>query len=1491
MMVNTYKIIENAFQGKCTSQELFNNADILLNNGDAQAISSFLEIGHLPEVNNTIHKDNKVNEWFNLLEKLIEKSNYQISDILSQRANRYKNKTFLKIISNERITTISYQETWDTIKTLGSYFQKELNDSDTVGIFSPNHKNVTFIDFACLAYGIRIVPIPLNLSAEHLKYVLEHAEITNLFWGGNQARDLLSEAKCNLHELNAIEIDNTKVWNNFWGKCLESKIENPILNKNNDLASIMYTSGTTDNPKGIQFSQKNIVSKRFARALALPDIGPNDGFLCYLPLYHTFGRWFEMVGSLFWGASYTFTESTSFKTLLRDFKIVRPTIFISIPKRWIQIEEHISTSISSDKLNEIEIRRKTHLITGGKLRWGLSAAGFLDPDIFKFFHRNKINLLSGYGMTEATGGITMTPPKQYIPNSVGKALPGIKLKLAKDNELLIKGSYVTNGYYKDKIKTSFSNNWFQTGDIFKVKKDQYFIVDRKKEIYKNSRGQTISPQKIENLFQDFESIKSVFLVGDGKEYNTLLLFPENNNKSIDLSKISQNEIRAYFSSLVFSVNTFLPPYERIVNYAIIRRDFQKSKNELTSKNTYKRKIVLENFNHIIEPMYEKNYISLIHEDYEIQIPNWILREKTLTRGDISWDGKNIIEYEITNKLNFNWSENILKIGDYNYHTSKKTISLDKLMRDPSLWLGNQPFVRFIGKIIFRVISFESYSGFTVDYKSLPFNKMKLSSNRMEINYEDTPRTINLHNSAKYLFSKNNHHILSSLKYLNHGLSSPNHQPIIQDQLLRLQYHPNQSNWIKSIEILMPYIGGDFFINLFNSSKDYSLFKELDISSLKGVHLNSIFKLFKKYRNKSKMTSSEISKGETLIELISNLSLDLPEYYMTIRGELTLWVLVSNNKALSKLAKNKRTIINKEFRNLIKNNTSDSDFKWDSILEYDKNISISLKKVLDNAIQNSSLIRESIFIFSKGSQIKLSDISKGGVWCTLIGQGHGKLVVRTLVQLCDGRAYNFVININDNLNPSRFKRETNWLISISALVNSKKLVEDFGSIWEENQIFTEEYIPGETALQYLEKNKIEIASKTYPDRWQMRWLHFIWNGITAYLQFWKNSGQSQMVSDASPKNVIIPEFDYYTGTRLISISDRKKAITLLEVLITLYQRFILDTEKAFPGLKKMAEWEILFTIVLEVFDIEIGIKLLKTIKTSDKKIGLTLDKINLFINDVEQFGLLRKSVVFASLRYQRWLDLNLKATHKAKGVIIQDLYKDYRLQSLTQFYPETRIRFFLMTAFKDSNPELLKRLNILMNQMRFGTVSEESLESNLHQIHEEIELTDSEKYFLTRLVFEHVDAADYAELITREIGEKSRLDLVVLIENKLGKVFKLRPPFHPKEVARFHSLLIEAKLEVQFESDHEFLLLFNKREDLAGGIFWKKTGPGIAHLEKIVISSKNRSTRLSIKLIENLFQHLILKKYKYLTVGFFQSGLFYKLGFEINQKFGGLVKKL
>ena len=177
-----------------------------------------------------------------------------------------------------------------------------------------------------------------------------------------------------------------------------------------DLATIMYTSGTTGTPKGIQFSHRNIVFKRFARALALPEIGENDVFLCFLPLFHTFGRFLEMLGCVFWGATYCFLGPLGPQG-------AGPRHACATVRRVHQRAQEVDAALRGDRPRPTRSRsptrsccEATRSMTGGRLRWGLSAAGHLDPDIFRFFQHQGIELMSGFGMTEATGGITMTPP-------------------------------------------------------------------------------------------------------------------------------------------------------------------------------------------------------------------------------------------------------------------------------------------------------------------------------------------------------------------------------------------------------------------------------------------------------------------------------------------------------------------------------------------------------------------------------------------------------------------------------------------------------------------------------------------------------------------------------------------------------------------------------------------------------------------------------------------------------------------------------------------------------------------------------------------------------------------------------------------------------------------------------------------------------------------------------------------------------------------------
>lgn len=191
-------------------------------------------------------------------------------------------------------------------------------------------------------------------------------------------------------------------------------------------------------------------------------------------------------------------------------------------------------------------------------------------------------------------------------------MPGIEIKLGDDGEILVKGPYVMPGYYDIDNKETFTEDgWLPTGDVMKMDEDGFIeIVDRKKEIYKNIRGETVAPQKIENLFRDFENIRQVFLVGDHRPFNTVLIYPNFQNDSSILNNMDDKQKQEYFSSLIVSVNKFLAPFERILDFRLIDREFDDKHGELTPKHTYKRKVIENNFLELIDSMYVKNETSV-----------------------------------------------------------------------------------------------------------------------------------------------------------------------------------------------------------------------------------------------------------------------------------------------------------------------------------------------------------------------------------------------------------------------------------------------------------------------------------------------------------------------------------------------------------------------------------------------------------------------------------------------------------------------------------------------------------------------------------------------------------------------------------------------------------------------------------------------------------------------------------------------------------------
>jgi long-subunit acyl-CoA synthetase (AMP-forming) len=271
-------------------------------------------------------------------------------------------------------------------------------------------------------------------------------------------------------------------------------------------ATVMFTSGSTGQPKGIVFNLFNLVSKRFARAAALPAVGRDEVLLCYLPLFHTFGRYFEMLGTIYWGGTYVFAGSPTAEGLLAELARVRPTGLISVPVRWTQIREQCLERMERDDEGADEDRAFREVV-GDRLRWGLSAAGYLDPLVFRFFQRHGVDLCSGFGMTEATGGITMTPPGSYVDGTVGIPLPGMRIRFGDTRNCRLPGRvaiYSTNTARSARCPTSTPTPiLIGTGDL-QEHEGGYLIVDRIKDIYKNSC--TVALQRVEQRFASVPGI-------------------------------------------------------------------------------------------------------------------------------------------------------------------------------------------------------------------------------------------------------------------------------------------------------------------------------------------------------------------------------------------------------------------------------------------------------------------------------------------------------------------------------------------------------------------------------------------------------------------------------------------------------------------------------------------------------------------------------------------------------------------------------------------------------------------------------------------------------------------------------------------------------------------------------------------------------------------------------------------------------------------------
>ncbi|WP_412458574.1 AMP-dependent synthetase/ligase [Mycobacteroides chelonae] len=412
-----------------------------------------------------------------------------------------------------------------------------------------------------------------------------------------------------------------------------------------DLATIVYTSGTTGPPKGVEITHHGLLTllASFVSVLDV-SIGPGDRTVSFLPAAHLAERfgvhYLQMVHGI------QITTCPDAKKLVTVLKQVRPTYFGAVPRVWEKIKAAIDAEVfarsplvkflfegalrlSVDKVRvrqsggDISSTKRLLLVAADRLLFarvrrqvGLDGhrVGFLggvrtQPEVLEFFAAIGVKLTEVYGMTETSGFITANLPGHSRVGTVGRAVPGVELAVADDGELLVRGECLMRGYHNEPDKTReaiSADGWLRTGDVAEIDGDGCVrIVDRKKELIINAAGKNMSPLNIESALKAASPlITHAVAIGDGRPYNVALLVIDPEAQAAQALRTGSEDMYVAVNDAVNEANTHLARVEQIKRFAIVEADWQPGSDELTPKGTLKRKPIAIKYADEIHALYD-----------------------------------------------------------------------------------------------------------------------------------------------------------------------------------------------------------------------------------------------------------------------------------------------------------------------------------------------------------------------------------------------------------------------------------------------------------------------------------------------------------------------------------------------------------------------------------------------------------------------------------------------------------------------------------------------------------------------------------------------------------------------------------------------------------------------------------------------------------------------------------------------------------------------
>jgi long-chain acyl-CoA synthetase len=583
----------------------------------------------------------------------------------------YGQKVALRFFDNtiNKWQNVTYSQLGKYIDGIANALISEgVGEQEMVGIFSRNMPEWTYSDFAVMSVRAVSIPIYPTDSPAQAAYIIRETNMKVIFVGEQEQYDKILKVVSDTGiDLTIIAFDSNVQLHNYqkayhFRDFLESGIKNgneTVLNgklskiNGDDITTILYTSGTTGEPKGVVLRYKNFVNMLRIHNIYLNNVDESDISLEFLPLSHIFERAWSIF-SLHRGIQINYLLNP--RDVVQALKDVKPTIMCTVPRFFEKTYNVVHEKLENysplkkkvfywaidqgrkkmdyrrleqkvpvlDKMKyqlaNLLVLKKGRQAFGGRIRLMPCAGAMLPDNINTFFHSVGIHIIYAYGLTETLATVTAFPHTKFKFSTVGQPLPDVQLKIGENNEILIKGESVFGEYYKKPEETRMAfteDGWFKTGDAGEIDDEGNLIMkERIKDLIKTSLGKFVAPQQVESVLCSDSYIEQVVVIGDDRKFLTALIVPSFTilegyaaQQKIEFGSreelVNNPLIFKMFASRLEQVQKDLANYQQVKKFALLPHEFSIDGGEFTSTLKVKRKIIAQKYYDLIEEMYRE----------------------------------------------------------------------------------------------------------------------------------------------------------------------------------------------------------------------------------------------------------------------------------------------------------------------------------------------------------------------------------------------------------------------------------------------------------------------------------------------------------------------------------------------------------------------------------------------------------------------------------------------------------------------------------------------------------------------------------------------------------------------------------------------------------------------------------------------------------------------------------------------------------------------